>query len=59
MSDQGTKPADAPITDEPTSGPCGWAVFSPQKQTWLGFALAWICVVAIIWLTAVFAKIGG
>ena len=28
-------------------------------MTWLGFALAWICVAVIIWLTAVFARIGG
>lgn len=59
MSDQEIKSTDAPIADGPERGFCGWAVFSPQKQTWLGFALAWICVAAIIWLTAVFAKIGS
>lgn len=59
MSDQDTKPTDTSLADEPTRGSCGWAIFTPQKQTWLGFLIAWACVALIIWLTAVFAKLGG
>ncbi len=59
MASQDPSPTGRPALDERTRGFCGWGVFAPHKQTWLGFGLAWICVAAIIWLTAVFAKIGG
>lgn len=54
-------PAHSPPTvpDEETRGFCGWSVFAPQRQTWLGFILAWICVLAIIWLTKILAQIGS
>lgn len=47
------------IPDEVTRGWCGWEIFAPQKETWIGFAVAWVCVVGIIVLTWVFAKIGS
>jgi len=71
MVDQEPKPVDyaaaaresaqPPLTvaDEKTRGFCGWSVFAPQRQTWLGFILAWICVLAIIWLTKILAQIGS
>ena len=59
MAEQDPKPTDRSLADEPTRGFCGWDLFTPHKQTWWGFVLAWICVVAIILLTALFARIGG
>ena len=59
MADQDTKPVHPDIAAEPTTGFCGWKIFTPHKQTWLGFALAWVCVGVIIWLTAVFARLGS
>ncbi len=52
---------DAPddISEEQTRGWCGWEIFAPQKETWIGFAIAWLCVLGIIFLTWVFAKIGS
>lgn len=52
-------PPPTAVPEEETRGFCGWAVFAPQGQTWLGFLLAWVCVAAIILLTWLFARIGA
>ncbi|MBN1347130.1 MAG: hypothetical protein JXQ73_30845 [Phycisphaerae bacterium] len=59
MADQDPKPTNGSWADQPTRGWCGWRIFAPQKQTWLGFLLAWACVAAIILLTWLFAQLGG
>ncbi len=59
MTDRDLNPSDHTVEDEPVHGWCGWSIFTPQKQTWLGFVLAWICVLIIIALTAVLARIGA
>jgi hypothetical protein len=59
MDQKRQNPPDDDLPRQPTNGFCGWGVFSPQTETWLGFALAWLCVAAIILLTALFARIGS
>ena len=59
MTDRDPNPPEQTLEDEPVRGWCGWAIFAPQRQTWLGFVLAWLCVIIIIVLTALFARIGA